>query len=232
MLGKTHKYVGGCCGILATETLLLQNNIDEKTLLYGGLLLSGSLLGSLILDIDKRGTKMGNKFPLLARITNFLFGHRGATHSPIICALVCLLLLYLNENTNNIFRLITVAIFSYILFYEIIRFIYKKVVKFRRYKTKTQITSFIITFLICSYFYIFNKESLNFGCFYLIIGIFIGMISHILLDFFNPMGVPLLLPISNRKFHILGVSESYGIVFSIIFSILVVINTLRIFGVV
>lgn len=43
------------------------------------------------------------------------------------------------------------------------------------------------------------------------------MISHILLDFFNPMGVPLLLPISSRKFHILGVSESCGIVLVLYF---------------
>lgn len=232
MLGKTHKYVGGCCGIIATETLLFQNNINEKTLLYGGLLISGSLLGSLILDIDKSGTKMGNKFPIIAKIMNTLFGHRGATHSPIICALLCLLFLYLNNNTSNIIRLLVIALFSYILLYDIIRFLYKKVIKFRKYQAKTQITSIIFTILICAYFYVYSQEDLNLGCFYLIVGLFIGMMSHIFLDFFNPTGIPLFLPISNKKFHILGISEKYGIVFSIIFSILVLLSTFKMFGVI
>ena len=142
------------------------------------------------------------------------------------------LFLYLNNNTSNIIRLLVIALFSYILLYDIIRFLYKKVIKFRKYQAKTQITSIIFTILICAYFYVYSQEDLNLGCFYLIVGLFIGMMSHIFLDFFNPTGIPLFLPISNKKFHILGISEKYGIVFSIIFSILVLLSTFKMFGVI
>ena len=111
---KTHKYVGACCGIIATEQII-QAPITPEKIILGGMLISGSMIGALLLDIEHTGSTMGKKHPFISKITNFLFGHRGVTHAPLIWISLTLLLFYLNIIMPNLIRLLLVGCFCFCL---------------------------------------------------------------------------------------------------------------------
>lgn len=144
MNGETHKIGGVCAGIIAGAILIEPPyTLDKLTLT--GVLIGGSLIGSLMPDIDHKGTTIGSKFKLISIVINNLFGHRGATHAPIVHMLITTILLILGGGLTDYPKLIY--------------------------------TSFVI-------------------------GLFIGGISHLLLDSITVKGIPLLYPISNRKFRL------------------------------
>ncbi|MBH7168784.1 metal-dependent hydrolase, partial [Clostridioides difficile] len=66
------------------------------------------------------------------------------------------------------------------------------------------IASMLVLFLLI------NKVNINYQIYYisLIVGIFIGWISHLLLDFITVSGIPIFYPISNKKFRIFKLKTS------------------------
>ena len=226
MLGKTHRYVGGCCGVIAAEQLLLQNDITINNLMVSGMLVTGSIIGALLLDIDKKGTIIGKKVPTLASILNFLFGHRGATHAPLIWILICSLLIFINNNISNNIRTFIISIYTCSTFYIFIKFLLKKI---QRSKKWHSFLGLFLGIVISYHFYTLESVILNCLFIFIVIGIFIGAFSHIILDTFNKMGIPWLYPIIKKKFHIIGLSEKYGFVFSFIFTILTILSTITLY---
>ena len=83
MNGQTHKLGGLCTGIV-TSSLLVQDLSSSKQILLAGILISGSLIGSLIPDIDHRQSKIGKKIKITSFIVNKLCGHRKLTHAPLL----------------------------------------------------------------------------------------------------------------------------------------------------
>lgn len=228
MLGKTHKYVGTCCGILAAEQLIISNidSINMNNMIVSGMLISGSIFGSLALDIDKVESKAGHKFPLLAKIISNLCGHRGITHTPLLWLLLCSLFIFLGYNMQENHLILITCILSCFIFYELSLTLIKIFTKNKILKPLfSLIIGISITYILYNQGITLIQTSYN----YIIIGIFIGALSHVFLDFFNPMGVPLLFPIKRRKYRFLKVSEAAGPIFSFIFTILVLLNTINIY---
>lgn len=83
MNSKTHK-VGGVCAGIGTITLLAKPSYTISSLILSGSFLAGSYLGSLLPDIDHKGSTIGRKFKATSCIVSKTCGHRGFTHAPVI----------------------------------------------------------------------------------------------------------------------------------------------------
>ena len=121
MNGETHKLAGVCTGIVASSFLLNQPYTTEKILLTG-VLIGGSILGSLVPDIDHRQSKLGNKMKITSFIVNKLCGHRKLTHAPLLYIILFTILLFptilsgnfLNTFYFNLFFGIFIGIISHL----------------------------------------------------------------------------------------------------------------------
>ena len=94
MNNRTHKIGGVCLGMI-TSTVLFSNELTFEGLLSSGLIISGSLVGSLAPDIDHPESKVG-RVPVLRPISlliNKIFGHRTLTHSVVMSIIMFVLLL-------------------------------------------------------------------------------------------------------------------------------------------
>lgn len=89
---KAHRIGGLCLGAI-TSSLIYQNAFSKENLIITGTLLAGSYIGSLIPDIDNRGSKMGKKFKITSLVINKTFGHRGITHTPLVALILSSILL-------------------------------------------------------------------------------------------------------------------------------------------
>lgn len=74
MTGKTH-LAGGIAACAMIQHLTDVHSAEAATFMAAG------AVGALIPDICHAGSKIGRRFPLLARVVQFLFGHRTVTHS-------------------------------------------------------------------------------------------------------------------------------------------------------
>ena len=142
---KTHETGGICTGVIAVFIVFNPPYTTNK-LFLSFVLLIGAFIGSLLPDIDHRGSTISKKFKKTSKAVNKLFGHRGIMHCPLI----------------------------YLLFFFIL-------------------TEFGV------FFDNFSKSMYeNF-----VFGLFLGCISHLVLDFITVEGIPILYPISKKKFHLM-----------------------------
>ena len=77
MNGITHKIAGVCIGTVATGVLI------EPTPISCGLVIAGSVIGSLFPDIDEPNSIAGSKARLASKIIKHTTGHRGFFHTPL-----------------------------------------------------------------------------------------------------------------------------------------------------
>ena len=111
----------------------------SSALLVGGLVYGGMSIGSIAPDIDKQGSKIGNKFKLSSLVIEYACGHRYLFHSPFLLGILTVVVLPLFLN-----------IYGYLL----------------------------------------------------ALGFLVGYLSHLVLDFFNGLGIPLFYPLSKKRYHI------------------------------
>lgn len=162
MKSKTHIIASGYIGIIAA---LSMNTEPKETMI----ILAASAAGSIIPDIDKKGSKISNKniaTGITSKFVRTFASHRGFTHTFIGSGIISLLLVYLIS----------------ILPIETNRHIY------------------LLIF----------------------IGLFFGMISHVLLDALNPKGVMLFWPLSRRRFNFMSIKT--GTAGEFMFKILLLIG--------
>lgn len=93
--------VGGITfGIISQHYLVqhlpIMQNATLPTLMLSASFVAGSVLGSLMPDIDHRGSYLGRRLPLLSWLTNATVGHRGATHAPFIAVAFATVLAFLS----------------------------------------------------------------------------------------------------------------------------------------
>ena len=82
-------------GLLAA---LLTYNFFNLTIWAGILFFAFVLLGSLLPDFDKPESKVGRKLGIFSKIFNFIFGHRGVSHSVwFLISFPLLLYLFVNK---------------------------------------------------------------------------------------------------------------------------------------
>lgn len=86
MLYKTHMVGGFCFGVVASGF------VDDP--IIKGVIISTSVFGSLLPDIDKSNTRISNKMPILHSFFAFT-KHRGFTHSVFFQGIVSMLIYFL-----------------------------------------------------------------------------------------------------------------------------------------
>ena len=75
--------------------------------------LAGSLIGSLLPDIDHKESTIGKLIPLVSKKINKKFGHRKLFHYPVFYALLFAILYFLGINTWLVVGL-TLGVFSHL----------------------------------------------------------------------------------------------------------------------
>lgn len=86
---KAHLAGGLATGVLIAQPVTTLIGSSSPTLAVGAVI-AGSLLGSLLPDIDHRGSYIGRRLPILSFLASAV-GHRGPTHAPFIVSLLSLL---------------------------------------------------------------------------------------------------------------------------------------------
>ena len=111
---KSHLYVGTIAGITAAMHGT-KIGIAEPALIYP-LCIGFSAVGSLVPDIDKSGSRISKKTPILSFLIEHLVGHRGILHTPIF---VILLIVLFNAivSTYNLNNFIAYIIQAFIVGY-------------------------------------------------------------------------------------------------------------------
>jgi inner membrane protein len=97
---KTHVIGGISAGVLANEFLIHHipvSNQETSYLFMGTIFIAGSVIGSLIPDIDHRGSYLGRRAKLLSVPIHLLVGHRGITHTPLMLMAIVSLLLFVSK---------------------------------------------------------------------------------------------------------------------------------------
>ena len=225
MLGKTHKYVGACCGIVAAE-FFAQKYISPENVILGGMIISSSFIGSLLPDIDHKKSIMGQKYQMTSSFISSLFGHRGITHAPLVWGLLCLLILFANNIVPTPARLAFIFCFMFGSVHRGVAYICKLVCK----KSKGgQLLSSIIGIscgaLSCGYLYNMDEMFLYTLVTFTVVGLFIGAMSHVLLDSLTPKGTPWLYPVTKKKFRLMKLSDKYGFMVCMLFTIVTSLST-------
>lgn len=102
MLGKTHKLGGICTGLMISSSYL-NGNFSAENLTMAGAFTAGCLLGSLLPDIDHRGSTISNKNQVTkgASWVISLFGHRGITHAPLVYLIFLFIIQLLFHSMSN-----------------------------------------------------------------------------------------------------------------------------------
>lgn len=102
---KAHRVGGVCFGVVAS-CLICQTPITPQKLVLSSTLVAGAYIGSLIPDIDHPNSFLGKKVKIISVVINKIFGHRGITHTPLICFLFGALLLLLGSYFNGLSQII------------------------------------------------------------------------------------------------------------------------------
>lgn len=237
MLGKTHQ-VGGVCAALVMSTYILKTPSNTLDFILLGSLLVSSDLGGLIPDIDLPESTIGKIFPRLSKTINTIgeklnpnssqknSGHRFITHTLYLyLILIPLLLILLNTLKGqalylfNVFIITTpIAIITYLYF--------SLITKITMLKIKRRPPIWIHLFLFYIGFYIILKHVtfIDMLSYITILGLAIGLISHLFLDSLTKTGIPILYPITKKKFRLLklttGETDNYIILILILLTIL------------
>jgi inner membrane protein len=97
---KTHVIGGICAGVIANDVLIrsIQATDDIVSPMFmSTLFVAGAVVGSLIPDIDHRGSYFGRRAKLLSVPMHLLAGHRGITHTPLLLMLIMSLLWFISK---------------------------------------------------------------------------------------------------------------------------------------
>lgn len=217
MLGRTHKFAGFCAG--AGVGLLFLNNVssmDEVTKFLA--ITSSGVFGSILPDIDKKGSLVDKKMKLVGKAIRIGTKHRGITHYPIIMTGIFLLIYYYFmkypfQELNNT-KLNFMVFILFISSSSIFLFLRKK----RGFSLTTLFFAFSSIYLLLSTTSIIEIKKL----FELILfSVYVGYLSHMVLDSFTKAKIKWLYPLVDRGYGIFGVEtgkkESIGYIAGILF---------------
>lgn len=89
---KAHATAGITTGLLMTPLAIETFSETNNGPMLIAIVIGSSIVGSLMPDIDHRGSYMGKRMPILSFLFSKSLGHRGATHAPLILLLMSFLL--------------------------------------------------------------------------------------------------------------------------------------------
>ena len=100
MMFKTHVVAGALTGLALYSALPDAANVADD-MVMAGMTIGGAMFGSMFPDIDKPSSKLGRKVKPISYVINFLFGHRGFTHSlPFLVLFTAVAWFYLSKNVD------------------------------------------------------------------------------------------------------------------------------------
>lgn len=107
---KAH-FVGG----LLAGALLLNYTKQPIQSIEGVITFMAAGLGGLLPDIDHEGSYVGRRMKPLSKVISSAFGHRGATHAPILIIILFLLLHLFVNVSSMVFIGLMVGALSHVL---------------------------------------------------------------------------------------------------------------------
>jgi inner membrane protein len=194
---KSHRVAGLCTG-LVVGTLMIKTPYTAKDIGDIAMITAAAGFGSLIPDIDEPNSYAGSHIRPISAIIKATAGHRGAFHSPFMGLTITGLLLacYVFGGTDfatmaNAYWTFSIALVCCVILACLIAF--GKHNGFPLINFVWGITSLIYLF-----------EFKDAGNFFLInlYGFMIGYFSHLLMDMLTVGGIPLLWPLTEKKFRI------------------------------
>lgn len=102
---KTHRIGGVCAGIIFSAITITPINPSEK-IVYSAAVIVGSVVGSLIPDLDHPKSVIGKRFKPISKGISKAFGHRGITHSPMALVVYSMLMLKLTKTPKEYYELL------------------------------------------------------------------------------------------------------------------------------
>lgn len=186
--------VGGACAGVVTSSVMISNPLSVEGCIASGILIGASMWGSLLPDVDHPESTFGKKIPAISEFISATGGHRGITHAPIIYVILLGLMLLVND---DYLKLALVVGIEYFIAKVIIYAIYKlKIIK-------KQYTLHLLFFLFMAFLTFKFNNCLDILYVQMIIGIFVGALSHIFMDSLTKGGTPWVYPFRKKKFRIL-----------------------------
>lgn len=216
---RTAHIVGGACAGVITSTIIVSNIASVDGVMFSGILIGSSIWGSLLPDIDHPESTFGKKVPIISNLISATGGHRGITHAPLIYMLLISLMLLI---TNRGIQFFVVLGLEYFLSKIIASSIYKLKLKLLGKPYYLHLALYLIMIVLtCKV-----DGYLNVLYTQMLIGVFVGALSHIFMDSLTIGGTPWFFPISKRKFRILklktGRDEGLGILIALMLTVLTV----------
>jgi len=143
----THVLGGVTAGVCVAKYVIpsLTNVASIEGVIGIGAVMGGAFLGSVLLDIDHKGSFIGRRLKIISFILHHTIGHRGITHTPIFVCGFTVLLAYLTMGLSGFSQAMTM---------------------------------------------------------FFVLGLFGGMVSHLLLDLLTRGGIPLLYPFTKKDYSI------------------------------
>ncbi len=209
MNSTAHKCGGVAFASLSTLIFSTYNHISIE---QGIMLITGATFGALLPDIDHKGSEVGKKLKPISNIVCKNTQHRGFTHTFVCTFIVSMFLfglvgiiksLYYESLTHRFILGATSGFLVWVAMDTALNSMRPKFIHNKRIKKLLDLEypSLIILISICIIFSSKVYDSLDMFA----SGATIGYISHIILDLFNPMGVPIFYPISKHRVHIANI---------------------------
>jgi membrane-bound metal-dependent hydrolase YbcI (DUF457 family) len=235
MKGVTHRYVGLCCGVAASEQLLFNPYFENirpyvvnanmsltNIALFGSMAVAASYFGGLLPDIDRSSSIIGQRVPFISKPLESIFGHRGLIHDPAIYLAGLGSLLYYSLSfgfLDTTFALILLSLCFGCLIYVLSQTFFNFTKMVTRISKRRNIG--IALAVICGIGMMVYGDPYILFCGF-VWGTLVGVISHLFIDCFTPKGITIFFVI---KIHLGKLSDNYGFIFSILFTILAILST-------
>lgn len=206
MNGATHKCGGVALGAIASLAISKYTGI---TVTETAMIITGASFGALLPDIDHKGSEIGRKLKPLASLVCKHTDHRGFTHTPLCAFIVSMVALaltcglqsiYTGSLASKVFAGVGLGFSAWIVFDTLLNSMRPKFV--HNYHVRKlldlELPSLLVLCVLCAVF----SDSLMSTIYQLAWGVAIGYFSHLLLDMFNPTGVPMLYPYNRHKYSV------------------------------
>ena len=200
MQAKTHEFTGIA---MALCTAALTATPDISALTYTTTLVAGAAVGSLIPDIDHKGSKISKEHKVISKMVSGELKHRGITHSIVanlLVAVVCFGFAFMFEslyNGNFIGRITLARIMT-----SVFHLIYMRYDKIRDVvHSVVHADNKVVCLVVFLLFYLSANLFVE-HVFYIAIGVVVGYFSHLFADACTVSGVAFFQPFSDKTFNI------------------------------
>ena len=201
MNGAAHRAIGVMSGIAGVATVASTMVTDipayEKTPELYGLIIGAAVFGSLLPDIDEPSSTVGKKVKIVSKTLKGSAGHRGMMHAPLMCVLIWFGIKSLEPfvvtgQYHDRAMVISCMVLGVAFLATLIAY----------RKNRGSIIS--LGWCIAAAYVLLIRRDIVPLWKSLAIGLPLGYASHLLADFLNRAGIPILWPVTGKKYHLMN----------------------------